>query len=253
MRAHVFSIGLYSSITHARNRTHKGRKSRRERRALKDSLHRNPTPPSYAMRDSPTYEPYKSDKRRSGCVLVCVCVCVCVCLFVCICMHVCMCVRERNLTYCNNILKHTHSVLVRVLQVPKWKENSNTLLNLVIRTSLVTPNSSQDQLPIIKNQNHIQNQPVESPKENQTIVEGNLKLPHGGECPIEIEIEIQSEIEVVEDLHIIASLHRGKGGSRIVVGIALPPQLPLVGTLEDLVIGDGHIQDPGPGRDQGGL
>ena len=39
------------------------------------TFHRLPTPPSYARRDSPTYEPYE-DERRSGQCCQCVCVCV---------------------------------------------------------------------------------------------------------------------------------------------------------------------------------
>ena len=72
-----------------------GKKARRERKLLKERQLRThmSTPPLYARRGSPTYEPYEPEDRE----LRCVCVCVCVCVHACACVRacVCACVRAR--------------------------------------------------------------------------------------------------------------------------------------------------------------
>ena len=54
-----------------------GKKARRERKLLKERQLRThmSTPPLYARRGSPTYEPYEPEDRELRCVCVCVCVC----------------------------------------------------------------------------------------------------------------------------------------------------------------------------------
>ena len=80
------------------------------------------TPPLYARRGSPTYEPYEAADTELRCVCVrvcvyaCVCVCICVCVYVCVCMCVsvraCMCVHVRA---CVCVCMHTYVCLFVLL------------------------------------------------------------------------------------------------------------------------------------------